>query len=345
MRLNAFLVGTLAFALSQVAAHPLEISSSLARAEENLNAFAARASTSKNDKRKGKDSEDEDKDSEDEDKDSEDEDKDSKDKDKDSKDKDKDSKDKDKDKDSKDKNPKCKARSKTPRSLFARSKFNCGDQIEIDGKKYTLGDELGSGESGTVFELSDKVKGYKAVAKEYSHVGKGKIESENLQKVGQLIMDAKQKDGTVFAIMPDMIDGKRTKLYDWHAYDWYVKKNDNKGPQCKSFMKAVREAIAKKVADIAISKHIVHDDFTSNGNVLFEGQNEDDITVTLIDWGKTEEVGGRSKAEIEKMALERLEDKKYPLNAFKSKSASPKANAFSDIQCDPSSELYDNQWQ
>ncbi len=39
-------------------------------------------------------------------------------------------------------------------------------------------------------------------------------------------------------------------------------------------------------------------DFTSSGNVLFEGESEEDIKVTLIDWGKTEEVAGRSKADI-----------------------------------------------
>ncbi|KAF9048320.1 hypothetical protein BDZ89DRAFT_1126894 [Hymenopellis radicata] len=345
MRLNAFLVGTLAFALSQVAAHPLEISSSLARAEDNLNAFAVRASTSKNDKRqdkdKDKDSKDKDKDK---DKDSKDEDKDSKDKDKDSKDKDKDGKDEDK---SNDKAPQCKARSKTPRSLLARSRYNCGDTIEINGKKYILGNELGSGESGTVFELNDKVKGHRAVAKEYSHAGQGREESKTLEKVGQLITDAKQEDDTVFAIMNDMKTGGREKLYDWHLYEWYVRRNDNKGPQCKSFMKAVRKAIAKEVARIADKKKVVHDDFTSYGNVLLEGSDENNIKVTLIDWGRTQKVNGRSKKDIEKMAYDRLKDKHYPLNAFKdqSNSGEGEANAFSDIQCEPSSSLYDNPWR
>ncbi len=110
-----------------------------------------------------------------------------------------------------------------------------------------------------MFKLSDTVKGHKAVAKEYSHVGEGKKESQNLEKVGQLITDATQKDGTVFAIILDMVDGKRKKLYDWHAYDWFVKQNNNKGSQCKTFMRAVREAIAEEVADIAIQKGLVHE--------------------------------------------------------------------------------------
>ncbi|KAF8916057.1 hypothetical protein CPB85DRAFT_1251098 [Mucidula mucida] len=93
-------------------------------------------------------------------------------------------------------------RQSTPCYPIFRS-THTGDQIEIDGKMYILGNDLGSGASGgTMFEVRKRAKIWKRSA------------------------SSSRTPTTVLAIMLDIEDGKRKRLYNWH-----VRKSDKKGAQ------------------------------------------------------------------------------------------------------------------
>jgi hypothetical protein len=125
----------------------------------------------------------------------------------------------------------------------------------VGGKTVTLGNVLGEGADGTVFEIPEGFDGQDAVAKEFNIAERGHIEIGILKRVGQFIAEAPQNDEkkTLFAIIKRMPGEKLMNFRPFHEA-----KDFGKGP-CTDFMEQIREKIAEAVVHYAaISDGIVH---------------------------------------------------------------------------------------
>ena len=120
-----------------------------------------------------------------------------------------------------------------------------------------MGEELGTGVSGTVYEIPAGFNSEPAVAKEFNIAEEGLKEIENLKEVGQFLASAPQEDDkkTLFAIMKKMKGQKLVGSVNFPPFE------AAKGfKTCPDFMEQIRERIAEAVVKNAgTEKGIVHE--------------------------------------------------------------------------------------
>ena len=127
----------------------------------------------------------------------------------------------------------------------------------VGDETVTLGEVLGTGVSGTVYEIPADFDGKRAVAKEFNIAEEGLIEIETLKEVGQFIASAAQKDEkkTLFVIMKRMEGRKLVGSENFPPFE-----QAKKFGACPSFMEQIRERIAEAVVkNAATEKGIVHE--------------------------------------------------------------------------------------
>jgi len=196
--------------------------------------------------------------------------------------------------------------------------FNTARTITVDGETVTLGEELGTGVGGTVFDIPAGFQGKDAVAKEFNIAEHGLKEIETLKEVEQFIASAQQEDEkkTLYVIMKKVKGQKLLGSANFPPFD-----EAKKFGVCPAFMEQVREKIADKVVKYAsTSKGIVHDDYSSNGNVFLTGKQADgfDTEVDLVDWGQITLKDSQSDEDIKAAVIKRLTTD-APLNVFTDK--------------------------
>jgi hypothetical protein len=127
----------------------------------------------------------------------------------------------------------------------------------VGDETVTLGEELGTGADGTVFDIPAGFNGKPAVAKEFNIAEKGLVEIETLKEVGQFIASAPQDDAkkTLFAIIKKMEGQKLVGLQNFPPFD-----RAKEFGICPAFMEQIRERIAEAVVKYSsTSKGIVHE--------------------------------------------------------------------------------------
>ncbi|KAK7443537.1 hypothetical protein VKT23_015710 [Stygiomarasmius scandens] len=228
---------------------------------------------------------------------------------------------------------------KTTRSLFSRATRQCGDKVTLKKKEYTLGESLGQGAAGEVFDVVEKVESHEAVCKVYNNAAEGLEECKRAKKAEQGIDEEKQADGTLVGFQIKIPGDKLNEWETWKAYFKDKKVSSTTQKQCRDLMQAVREGIADDVVEQSEKPGVdyYHSDYANVGNVHIKGTSPDSLVVKIFDWSHVTPKGSKTKQQIRDEVMNRLKNDKNPLNVFKKTTSreSSTHNAFSDASCNP----------